>query len=263
MFSTSLSRRFFSVSTRSCLSLSRPSGCQQLSTSASRFAESRLKVDFYFDTVSPYTWPAFEVLQRYRDLWRLDINYKPVFLGGLTSGATNPYLNTMAECPNKAAYQFMDLDTRTAAFFNIPFKMREDPFRMIGVIGSLKQQRFITAVLKEHPDKVEKVIRNFWIRAWSEDQDVHTPEDIRIIGDMSGMTEAEVSQCLEVMEDPGVKQRLKEVTDEAVERGAFGSPTLYFSEESGNNEQMFWGSDRFEMVAAVYSRPWHGPNPSK
>ena len=165
----------------------------------------------------------------------------------------------MAECPNKAAYQFMDLDTRTAAFFNIPFKMREDPFRMIGVIGSLKQQRFITAVLKvnndihrqtdikttqEHPDKVEKVIRNFWIRAWSEDQDVHTPEDIRIIGDMSGMTEAEVSQCLEVMEDSGVKQRLKEVTDEAVERGAFGSPTLYFSEESGDNEQMFWGSDR-------------------
>ena len=91
---------------------------------------------------------------------------------------------------------------------------------------------------------MEKVIRNFWIRAWSEDQDVHTPEDIRIIGDMSGMTEAEVSHCLEVMEDPGVKQRLKEVTDEAVERGAFGSPTLYFSEESGDNEQMFWGSDR-------------------
>ena len=55
----------------------------------------------------------------------------------------------MAECPNKAAYQFMDLDTRTAEFFNIPFKMREDPFRMIGVIGSLKQQRFITAVLKD------------------------------------------------------------------------------------------------------------------
>ena len=33
-------------------------------------------------------------------------------------------------------------------FFNIPFKMRADPFNMIGVIGSLQQQRFITAVLK-------------------------------------------------------------------------------------------------------------------
>ena len=33
-------------------------------------------------------------------------------------------------------------------FFNIPFKMRADPFNMIGVIGSLQQQRFITSVLK-------------------------------------------------------------------------------------------------------------------
>ena len=73
---------------------------------------------------------------------------------------------------------------------------------------------------------------------------MHTPEDIRIIGNMSGMAETEVSRCLEAMEVPEVKQRLKEVTDEAVERGAFGSPTMYFSEEGGENEQMFWGSDR-------------------
>ena len=55
------------------------------------------------------------------------------------------------------------------------------------------------------------MIRNFWVRAWSEDQDVHTPEDMRIIGDMSGMAEAEVSQCLEAMGDPAVKKSLKEV----------------------------------------------------
>ena len=54
----------------------------------------------------------------------------------------------MAECPNKAAYQFMDLEKRTAKYFNIPFNMKQDPFNLIGVIGSLQQQRFITAVAK-------------------------------------------------------------------------------------------------------------------
>ena len=41
--------------------------------SSSSPPSSPLRVEFYFDTVSPYTWPAFEVLTRYRDMWDMEV----------------------------------------------------------------------------------------------------------------------------------------------------------------------------------------------
>jgi len=232
----------------------------QFNTSSTSCA--KLEVDFYFDTVSPYTWPAFEVLNRYRERWDLAIHYKPVFLGGLTAAASNPHLNTMATCPNKAAYNFMDLGTRTAEFFNIPFRMKADPFNLIGVVGSLQQQRFVSAVLQNNPEHMERVLRSFWMRSWSEDKDVHTAEDITAVGRSAGMEEDEIAHCLAAMKTDSVKTALKAMTAEAVERGAFGAPTMFFHED-GEKEEMFWGSDRFEMVASRYGKQWMGPDPAK
>ena len=88
-------------------------------------------------------------------------------------------------------------------------------------------------------------------------------KDIRIIAKNAGMSPENINQCLESMKSEVVKQELKSLTDEAVDRGkkfskifcwimrvikyfsgAFGSPTMFFTENDGENEQMFWGSDR-------------------
>ena len=103
-----------------------------------------------------------------------------------------------------------------------------------------------TDSFQSHPEYTEDVIRNFWIRAWSEDLDVHTPEDIKIIAEKSGMDKENIQECFDLMKTAPIKEELKAITTEAVDRGAFGSPTMYFTDHGGENEQMFWGSDRLE-----------------
>lgn len=182
-------------------------------------------------------------------------------MSGLVSGAGNPFLESVAGCPNKGIYMFQDLEFRTARYFEVPVKPKEDPITHIGVIGSLAQQRFITAVQQECPDKFEAVCREIWLRSWGpEDQTVHTDEDLRLVSDRAGLSEPAVQACLEGAKAVEVKQALKDTTEEALERGAFGVPTLFFNQHHAR-EQMIWGSDRFDMVAFLFNKEWKGPNP--
>ncbi len=48
--------------------------------------------------------------------------------------------------------------------------------------------------------------------------------------------------ALERARSDDVGQRLQRDTQEAIERGVFGVPTIFVG------DQMFWGNDRFELV---------------
>ncbi|MFW5634638.1 MAG: DsbA family protein [Erythrobacter sp.] len=64
--------------------------------------------------------------------------------------------------------------------------------------------------------------------------------DVRV-GLRPGSTSAARAQ------DEGLKQRLAASTDDAVERGAFGIPTIFVPAGSGR-ESMFFGKERLDQV---------------
>ena len=52
-------------------------------------------------------------------------------------------------------------------------------------------------------------------------------------------------ELLSLANDQATKDRLKDVTTQAVERGVFGAPTFFVG------DQMFWGQDRMEQIKAA------------
>ncbi|KDN51063.1 hypothetical protein RSAG8_00692, partial [Rhizoctonia solani AG-8 WAC10335] len=52
-------------------------------------APPRITIKLCYDIVSPYSYLAFESLTRYRELWNIDIELCPYFLGGIMVAANN------------------------------------------------------------------------------------------------------------------------------------------------------------------------------
>ena len=109
-----------------------------------------LKVEFFYDVVSPYSYLAFEVLLRYRPLWKIDLVLRPAFLGGVMKSVGNVPPATL---PARAPYLARDLQ-RKSRYFDVAMGFPED---FPG--NSLPAMRLACLVQHEQPAKLETFSR--------------------------------------------------------------------------------------------------------
>jgi glutathione S-transferase kappa 1 len=205
-----------------------------------------MRLELFFDIVSPYTYLAFTILERYREKWQLDLVMRPAFLGGVMKevGNTPP-----AYLPQRAPYLVRDLG-RLAKYIDVELQIPED-----FPTNTLSTMRFITAVHLEKPEKVPDLARALWRHHWGKGKSIATPDGIAAgAGDV-----VDSAHFLARSQQQDVKDALKKVGDEAVERGVFGMPAM-FVDVNGQNE-LFFGQDRIEVMASELGLDWHGPTP--
>ncbi|XP_068426078.1 glutathione S-transferase kappa 1 [Clinocottus analis] len=221
---------------------------------------SKKVVELFYDVVSPYSWLGFEVMCRYRHVWNIELKLRPAFLGGVMQGSGNKPPGLV---PNKFMYMTKDLD-RLSKYFDVPLKAPSDPFEAMFQKGSLSAMRFVTAVQEREKggDKqVEQVSRELWRRIWLEDKDITEPASLSEAAIKAGLSGSEIKEVLELSNSKEIKDKLKSATQNALGHGAFGFP-LVVCHVNGKPE-MFFGSDRFELMAHCIGEKWLGPQPNK
>ncbi|KAH9887465.1 thioredoxin-like protein [Xylariomycetidae sp. FL2044] len=69
---------------------------------------------------------------------------------------------------------------------------------------------------------------------------------------------AQTKQILEAAGSPEYKDRLRCAVEEALDRGAFGAPWLWVTDNAGGRSEPFFGSDRWQHVYEFFGLPYEG-----
>jgi len=213
--------------------------------------KKKVRIDLYFDVVSPYAWIGFESLTRYRHRWSIDLHLRPFFLGGVMKASAN---SPPMMVPAKARYMPEDV-IRQRNYWGIPLNQPSNFPEKAMVKGTILAQRFLTAIELKQPNYLESAARELWMRMWSRDESVHMVEDLQQVAKKISLPDAD--RLIKMCDSDEVKNRLKASTEEAIEKGAFGAPWIVVTTADGV-EHSFWGSDRLYLIGDLIGEQFQG-----
>lgn len=101
--------------------------------------------------------------------------------------------------------------------------------------------------------------RAFYQRLFGEQKEIMSLECIPEVAHTAGVPEDVIKKCLDSMKSGEIKGILKKHTEEALENGAFGAPTMVA--HINGKKEMFFGQDRLHLLAYEAGKPWNGPFP--
>jgi 2-hydroxychromene-2-carboxylate isomerase len=180
-----------------------------------------MKVSWVFDVISPFAYLNLKQLPQLPP--QVEVEYVPVLLAGLLKhhGQIGP-----AEMPTKRRFTYRFALWR-ARRMGIP--MRLPPAHPFNPLQAL---RLIIAA-----GSTRRSIEAVFAAIFQHGLDAADPQVIERLA-----TELGINDPQSTLNEPGVKQQLRQNTEWAIAKGIFGVPTFLIGDE------LFWGHDSFDMV---------------
>ena len=187
-------------------------------------------VEFFFDYGSPYSYLANAVLPDLARRSAAELIYRPMLLGGVfkATGNQSPMMEPVAA---KRAYGGRALQ-RTAAFHGVPFA--GNPHFPINTLALMRM-----AVAAQHAGVFERFHDAIYPAFWVKGQDLG---DAAVVAEVVSAAGLDAAQLAEQANRSAVKEELRVSTEEAVARGAFGAPSIFFGGE------LYFGVDHLPFL---------------
>jgi 2-hydroxychromene-2-carboxylate isomerase len=191
------------------------------------------KLEFFFDCSSPWTYLAFHKIEEVAREGGADLVWKPILVGGVFN-AVNPsvYESRANPTPARAAYHGKDL-ADWARLYGLAIGMPK-----VFPVNSVKAMRGCL-VAAEH-GRLPEFARAVFERYWGDLEDISQDSVLEPIVDAVGLDRR---AFFDRIARPETKALLRANTDELIERGGFGSPTMFVE-----TTDMYFGNDRLPLV---------------
>src|ERR1700752_1588727 len=187
-----------------------------------------LKVEFHFDFGSPNAYLAELVFPEIERRTGVKFEYVPVLLGGIykATGNMSPF-DSLRGIKNKPEYQA--LETQRFIRRHNATKFRPNPFFPVNTLMLMRG-----AVAAQFEGVFEPYFRAAYHHMWEEPKKMDDVDVFKAAFTSSGI---DIERLMARAQQDDVRKRLLELTNDAVARGALGSPTFFVGDE------MFFGKD--------------------
>jgi len=196
-------------------------------------------IELIFDFVSPNAYLIWSPLKNLAAKYGAAIAVTPAFLGGMhkLTGNAPPFVRD-AEVKGKNDYAMLEMHRFIKKHGLTKFRMNPKfPFNTITL------QRMLVAL---EPEKQAGFIETLLPAIWEQGLDVTDADTLGKILHNGGF---DGQALLAMTQDPAIKQRLIGNTENAVERGAFGIPTMFVEGE------IYFGKERLGQIEEQLSAP--------
>ncbi len=197
------------------------------------------KLEVFFDCSSPWTYLAIAEIGNLARRAEAELIWRPILVGGIFNQVNQQvYENRSRPDSPKYRYMLKDLeDWSRHRGLNINWPS-------VFPVNAVKAQRACVAALDD--GKAEEFALALCAAYWGDGVDISQDQ---AIADCAAAVGLDSGSILIRSGAPAMKARLKAYTQEVIDRGGFGSPTMFVDESD-----MYFGQDRLVLLEEALRR---------